>query len=156
MIERDTVRYHSDFFPGSMSKVTLSWGGSSSVEADVVNYSSHGVRVVIPSWHDIPRKGDSVRMRINQIWFKGMCIFAASGQGEALSMGLYFYDPKEQNQLRSLLWQYLKDCSRPFPFVSHEWEEFVYKVCNSDDRKPKEIGHRKKDMVMSKRKSLNK
>ena len=138
MNTRETARYQPDFFPSSMGKVTLLWDGSLPVEANVVNCSSHGIRVLILSLRDvfdIPKKEDTVRMRINQMWFIGTCVFASSEEDGSISMGIYFYDPIEQSLLRNLLWTLLKDCHRPFPYVSHEWEEFVYKVCHSDDSK---------------------
>jgi len=40
-------------------------------------------------------------------------------------------------------------------FVRHEVEEFIYKLCNSDDPKLQEMGHRHKQELIDKHKTLS-
>jgi hypothetical protein len=49
----------------------------------------------------------------------------------------------------------LKEDRRSNYFVKHEVEEFIYRLCNSDDPKLKEIGYQRKQELLDKHKSLS-
>jgi hypothetical protein len=49
----------------------------------------------------------------------------------------------------------LKKDNCPNSFVKHEVEEFIYKLCNSNDPKLQEMGHRHKQELIDKQKNLN-
>jgi len=144
--ERNSIRHYSELLPKSLSKVTISWGASSSIESDVVNCCSHGIRVLIPALQfptDIPKQNDTVKilMPIDQIWLTGMCVYSTNDLDGSVSVGIYFYNPSEQNFLSNLLCKSLDIPLQTCSFVCHEWEELVAKLCNSEDPKLKEIGH---------------
>jgi len=55
-------------------------------------------------------------------------------------MGIYFYNPSEQNLLHKLLLVSLDKKPQKFSFIKHEWEELVFSMCNSEDPKLQNIG----------------
>jgi hypothetical protein len=77
MKERHATRYDIKLLPKSMSKVTISWGVDSSVEANVANFCTHGMKVIIPmvmSPIDLPKKNDAIKVKlpIVQVCLTGM------------------------------------------------------------------------------------
>ena len=146
MNNRDFVRYGSELLPGNMSKATISWEGSAPFGSYVVNYSARGINVLIPALQipaKLPKEKEtlSVLLPIDQRWFTGRCIYLQKGPDGALSMGIYFNDPKEQSYLKDLLFHYLNTPRDSHNFVSYEWEELVAKLCDSDDPHLQKIGH---------------
>jgi hypothetical protein len=155
MKERNSLRYASELLPEDLLRVTISWGVGSSLESEVVNICAHGIRVLIPVskiMSNLPKKNDAVKLLIlrDHIWITGMCIYVTNESGGAVSMGIYFYHPSEQNYLNVLLSSTLDVLPQPDSFVCHEWEEFVGKLCNSEDPHLKEIGYHELDVLKSK------
>jgi len=152
MNKRDAVRYSSKLLPESMSKVTILWDGNPPIEANVMNYCAHGMRVIIPPLHAPNKKAREsetvlVQVSSDETWFTGMCVSATKGQDSSISLGIYFYNPSEQNYLRELLNKSLSENYQPSTFVSYQWEEIVDKLCDSEDSHLKEIGCKAKDIL---------
>ncbi len=149
MNKREYVRYDTRAFPGNMGEAAISWQGQSEIASAVANCSAHGIKVSIAhslAPPDLPKKKDivKVRMPIDDMWFTGMCIFAAKEADGSVSMGIYFYKPEEQNYLKDLLFKALEAPSSPDSFVSYQWEELVARLCDSDDPELKRIGQDKR------------
>lgn len=153
MFDRNAVRYDARFLPESLSSVVVSWEKNSSVESSVENFCSHGIRVSMPSSQiptAIPVKNETVQVLIptdssQHAWFSGMCVYTATEQDSRLSMGIYFYNPSEQNHLHKILYSSLKGQSESGPFIPHEWEELVDRLCNSEDPQLNQIGCRERE-----------
>ena len=116
-----------------MSRVIISWEGSSAIGAYVIDYSSHGIRVIIPSFQipiDIPKEKCTVMalMPIDEIWFTGTCIYATDDSSGFISMGIYFHKLEEQQWLEDLLSKTVNEFQRQCSFVSYEWEESLAKL----------------------------
>lgn len=153
--ERNSIRYCSELLPENLSKVTISWGTDSSLESDVVNCCTHGIRVSIPPlgiMSDIPKKNDTVKVLIpiDDIWITGMCVHVANKPEGTVSMGIYFYHPTEQNYLHNLLSIAINVKPQSDSFVCHEWEELVDKLCNLEDPKLKVMGYHELDILKAK------
>jgi hypothetical protein len=145
MNKRNYVRYGSELLPGSLSKVTLAWEGNSLIGSYAVNYGPHGISIVIPPLLNSPRmpkEKETVRvlMPIDEKWFTGTCIYVKNEADGSISMGIFFCLPEEQSYLKDLLFHSLNTPRDAHSFVSYEWEEFVSKLCDSDDPKLKKIG----------------
>jgi hypothetical protein len=148
MNNRNAVRYGSELLPESLSKVVISWAENSSFESSVENFCSHGIRISIPSQSvpmAIPGKNDTIRVLIpidsrQQVWFSGMCVYTTNEHNSHLSMGIYFYNPSEQNHLHNILYESINEQPKTHSFIPHEWEELVDKLCRSDDPKLKQKG----------------
>ena len=152
MNERNYDRYDTKLLPKSLRKVTVSWGVDASVESDVANFSTHGMRVIMPpltSPINIPKKNDAVKVKlpIVQVNLTGMCIYVTNELEGSVSMGINCYVPTEQNYLNKLLSKTLNVPLQECSFVCHEWEEFVDNLCNSEDPKLKNIGFHEKEML---------
>lgn len=152
MKERHSARYDIQSLPKSLSKVTISWGVDSSVEANVANFCTHGMKVIVPMAiypTDFPKKNDAIRVMlpIVQVWLTGMCIYVTNELDGSISIGIYYYIPIEQNYLNKILSNSLNVPLQECSFVSHEWEEFVEKLCNSEDPKLRNIGFHEKEML---------
>jgi len=152
MKERYSARYDTQLLPKSLSKVTISWGVDFSVDANVINFCTHGMRVVIPlemSPAELPKKNDAIKVKlpIVQVWLTGMCIYVTNELDGSVSVGIYYYVPIEQNYLNKLLTKNLNVPLQECSFVCHEWEEFVDKLCNSEDPKLRNIGFHEKKML---------
>lgn len=76
-----------------------------------------------------------------------MCVYVTHERDGSASLGIYFYHPDEQNYLNDLLSTALNVPPQACSFVCHEWEEFVDKLCNSEDSGLQEIGYHKRDML---------
>ena len=160
MNERNTVRYHSDLLPKSIRKVIVAWNGNSPIKANVVNCSAHGVKVLIPSSQalfEIPAKCSTVTVQIpkDKKSFTGMCVSAVTEQDGSMHMGIYLYNPDDQNYLQKFLYKSHNESHEPSSFASYEWEEFVSKLCSSDDPHLKEIGCEAKDILVMRQKISN-
>lgn len=152
MNERFSVRYDAELLPRCLDKVILSWMENSSIDSSVVNCCAHGMKVSIPPLPfptAIPQRNDTVMvlMPIDQIWFTGMCVYATSEHDGSVSMGIYFYNPKEQNLLHNLLIASLNKPQRTCSFISHEWEELVDRLCASEDPTLQEIGYQEMELL---------
>ena len=155
MNKRDSVRYGSELLPGSLSKASISWEGSSAVGSYVVNYCAQGVNVLIPRLlvpHDIPQEKDTVKvlLPIDQRWFTGSCIYARKESDGSVSLGINFSNPEEQSYLKDLLYHSLNIPRDAHSFVSYEWEELVTKMCDSGDPQLSEIGRHHREVIRAK------
>ena len=116
-----------------MSRVIISWDGSSAIGTYVIDYSAHGIRVIIPSFQipiGIPKEKSTVMvlMPIDGIWFTGTCIYATDDSSGFISMGIYFHKSEEQQWLEDLLSKTVSEFHRQCSFVSYEWEESLAKL----------------------------
>jgi hypothetical protein len=110
------------------------------------------MKVIIPqgmSPTDLPMKNDAIKVKlpIVQIWLTGMCIYVTNELDGSASIGIYYYVPIEQNYLNKLLSKNLNVPLQECSFVCYEWEEFVEKLCNSEDHKLRNIGFHEKEML---------
>ncbi|NVN91970.1 MAG: hypothetical protein HXX11_15400 [Desulfuromonadales bacterium] len=149
MNKRNRVRYTSDLLPDSFKSVYVSWDNNCPVEASALNYCACGIRVFIPSILssiNIPRTNRPIEvlLPIDKKWLSGMCISSTNQQDGSISMGIYFYNPAEQNYLQDLLYKSLKIDPQSHSVFSHKWEELLEKLCNSDDPYLRSIGYAKK------------
>jgi|GEM_PF-1213325 len=161
MDKRHAIRYDIGLLPKKLATTTILLGGDLSLESRVVNYCALGMKVVIPPSGapvEPPKKNDTVRVLLpvaadERLWFTGMCVHAAKEADDSVAMGIYFYNPDEQNHLYKLLFASLNELSPPSAsFVRHEWEELVAKLCEFDDPGMQEIGHREMDLIKTLRK----
>ena len=149
---RHSARYDIQLLPKSLSRVTISWGVDSSVEANVANFCTHGMKVIIPmemSPVDVPKKNDAIKVKlpIVKVWLTGMCIYVTNDLDGSVSIGIYYYVPIEQNYLNKILIYNLNVPLQECSFMCHEWEKFVDKLCNLEDPKLKSIGFHEKEML---------
>ena len=154
MRERYSTRHDIHMLPKSLRKVTVLWGIDHSIKCDVVNFCTHGMKVNIPPslpQTTLPKKNDVVKVKlpIIDLLFTGMCVYVANDAEDAISMGIYFYVPLEQNYFNKLLSENLNIPLQEGSFVSYEWEEFVDKLCHSEDPKLMSIGLREKEIQAS-------
>lgn len=143
MNNRNHVRYGSEQLTGSYRRVALSWQGKPLEGSYAVNYSAHGITVVIPAAaqrREIPAENDAVEVQlpVNQKRFGGRCVHCHREADGSLSMGIHFDDPADQECLQTLLCNALKVPEHSF--ISYEWEELVGKLCNSEDPKLQQLG----------------
>ena len=159
MNKRHSVRYDSDLLPKRLDKVSVSLMGNSSIESHVVNYCALGIRISIPPAEfpiDCPKKNETIKvlLPIDSLWLTGMCVYAAKEPDGSVSMGIYFYNPSEQNRLYNLLINSLNVPTLTSSFVSREWEELVEKLCASDDPRLQKIGLYEMGIILSQQKGL--
>ena len=152
MKDRHSARYDIQSLPKDLSKATISWGVKSSAEANVANFCTHGMRIIIPLSifpTNLPKKNDAIKIKlpIVQVWLTGMCIYVTNELDDSVYIGIYFYIPIEQNYLNKLLSKNLNIPLQECSFVCHEWEELVEKLCKSDDSKLKKLGFQEKVML---------
>jgi len=152
MKERHSARYDIQILPKRLSKVIISWGVDSSVEANVANFCTHGMRVIIPlliSPSSLPKRNDVIKVKlpIVNVHLTGLCIYVTCEHDSSVSIGIYYYIPIEQNYLNRLLNKNLNVPLQECSFVCHEWEEFVDKLCNSEYEKLKSIGIYERGML---------
>ena len=152
MRERYSTRHDIQLSPKNLRKVTILWGLDHSVKCDVVNFCTHGMKVNIPPplpQTALPKKNVVVKVKLPIIdhLFTGMCVYVANDTEYAISMGIYFYSPLEQNYINKLLSENLNVPLEECSFICHEWEEFVEKLCNSEDPELRKIGFREKEML---------
>jgi hypothetical protein len=145
MNNRSYVRYGSELLPAVLGRVTVTWQGTS-IASYVSDYSAQGISVIIPPLADgqqVPAIHDTLKVALpaQKNDFTGTCIHVRTEPDGSTSLGLFFTDPKEQQVLRTLLFNTLNSAKEPHRFVSYEWEELVGKLCNSDDPKLKKLGH---------------
>jgi len=146
MNKRSFVRYGSELLPGILSKATIAWAGTTLNESYVVNYSAHGIHIVIPplaSPFELPAENDVVKvlLPVAETWFTGNCVHVEHEGDGSICLGIHFQDAGEQNHLQTLLFNSLKAPEKTGSFVSYEWEELVGKLCASDDPNLKKIGY---------------
>ena len=145
MNERHSMRYDSEFLPEGLKKVAVSWDEDTSIETAVINCCAPGIRVIIPPLllpASIPRKNDIIKVLIplGPTWLSGMCVYVTNEHDGSVSMGIYFYNPSEQNHLNEILFKSVGISPQTHTFICYEWEELVARLCNSEDPKLKEIG----------------
>jgi hypothetical protein len=156
MHERHSIRYDAELLPEDLKNVTVSWGENASFETAVRNCCALGIRVSLPPLTPhagLPKKKDTVRvhMPIGRTWLTGMCVYAANEPDGSVSMGIYFYNPSEQNHLNSVLSRSLSYQAQLDRFISHEWEELVARLCISEDPDLKEFGKREREILLAHR-----
>jgi hypothetical protein len=152
MKERHVTRYDTQRLPKSLSNVSISWGTDSSAEANVANFCTHGMRVIIPMLQDptdFPKKNDTIKVKLSivNMALTGMCIYVTSEPDDSVAIGIYYFVPIEQNFLNKLLSKNLNVPLQECSFVCHEWEEFVEKLCDSDDPDLRVMGLQEKELL---------
>jgi hypothetical protein len=123
----------------------VSWQNTT-ITSNVVDYSAQGISVIIPPLDDglqIPAIDDAIKVALpaHNTDFTGTCIHLRTEPDGSTTLGLFFADPEQQQELRTLLFKALNSVTAPYRFVSYQWEELVGKLCNSDDPKLKQLGH---------------
>ncbi|NVN93530.1 MAG: SpoIIE family protein phosphatase [Desulfuromonadales bacterium] len=154
MKNRLVERYDSSILPDELTKVYIILKDGSHIESTVTNISSHGMRVDIslpPSnMMAVPQKKETIKVALlsGQIVFSGLCIYSDIGPDGRAGIGIYFYYPNEQTKLQKMLEEILsrfdsrsdsgskdKNPSDVKEYTPQEWEQFVQKICDSDDAK---------------------
>jgi hypothetical protein len=130
--------------------------GSSSIESHVVNYSALGIRVSIPPLGfpiEFPKKNETIKVLLptDHAWLTGMCVYSTMEPDGSVSLGIYFYNPSEQNHLYNLFINSLNVPTLTSSFISHEWEELVEKLCASEDPWLQKIGFYEMGIILSQR-----
>jgi serine phosphatase RsbU (regulator of sigma subunit) len=151
MNNRLVERYDSSILPNELTKAYLVMKDGTYIESEVVNISSHGMRVnifILSNLIEIPQKKETIKVALlsDQIVFSGLCVYSDIGPDGSAGIGIYFYCPNEQNKLHKMLKEILslfdfkhdsdskdKTPSKTKVFTQQEWEEFVQKFRNSDD-----------------------
>jgi hypothetical protein len=110
------------------------------------------MKVIIPvalSSTDLPKRNDAIKVKlpIVKLWLTGMCIYVTNEPDGSVTIGIYYYVPIEQNYLNKILSKNLNVPLQECAFVSHEWEELVDKLCNSEDPMLRNIGFHEKEML---------
>jgi len=154
MNKRHSVRYDSELLPKRLNKVSLSLMGNSPIESHVVNYCALGIRISIPPLAfpiDFPKKNETIKvlLPIDNTWLTGMCVYIAKELDGSVSMGIYFYNPCEQNHLYNLFINSLNVPTQTRSFISREWEELVEKLCASEDPGLQKIGLYEMGIILS-------
>ena len=156
---RHSTRYSFELLPDNFNTVTILWDDNAPIKSKVVNYSAHGIMVLISLLQiefDIPKENDTIKvlMPIDQMWLTGKCVSSTNKQDGFFTMGIYFYNPTEQNYLQNMLIKSLNKNHQPLSSVSYEWEELVDKLCNSDDPFLMKIGFAERDIMPGREKYI--
>lgn len=107
MNQRQTTRFDSLSLSEPLKKVSIILNNNKSIESFVINICSHGMRVSIPPENitdGIPGKNKKVNVCLIQgIKIEGTCVYVTRDQDNSISMGIYFFNPHDQNYLYELL-----------------------------------------------------
>ena len=138
MKKRRSVRYDTQILPKSLCKVTVSWGVDLSAEAEVANFCTHGMKVILPPLEPpapIPKKHDTIKVKlpIVQVWLTGKCIYATVADDGSVAMGICYLVPIAQNDLNELLYKTFKSPLRTCSSSCLEWEDLAGRQCPSED-----------------------
>ncbi|MDA8430818.1 MAG: hypothetical protein M0T70_16310 [Geobacteraceae bacterium] len=132
MQERHSVRYDTQILPKSLRTVTVTWGSDTAVEADVANFCTHGMKVIIPPVPppaDIPKKHDTIKVKLPvfPVWVTGKCTYVAVEEDGSVSLGICYFVPIEQNVLNEFLSKTMEGPLQTCSTVCHQWRELVGK-----------------------------
>lgn len=101
-------RHSSDQLPDSLSTVLLVLPDGFEIEAELADISSQGMKLSIPPTPvplAIPRKTETVEVvfRASRLRVTCRCIYSSYNPDGSISLGMYVFDPQQQDQLRALL-----------------------------------------------------
>jgi hypothetical protein len=105
---RVSQRYDAGLLLEDLTEVVLIFPDKQEIEARVVDISSQGIRVAIPSSRtpvSIPQKIEIVEIVFVTIHLRLSCryIFSMKDQKDNVLIGLYVFDPVDQNILRNIM-----------------------------------------------------
>ena len=108
METRHEIRHDGGLLHENLSRVTLVLPSTIELVARIVDISSHGMKVSIPTWGSslsIPGKNEIVEVFFQSInlHVSCRCIYVLCESEENVFMGLYVFDPDEQDRLRALI-----------------------------------------------------
>lgn len=106
MERRLTTRYNPEQLPGIMSTVLLVLPDGFGIESQLVDISSQGLKLSIPPMSiplSIPRKAEIVEVVFHDLHLTCRCIYSAYNPDGSICMGMYVFDPLQQDQLRGIL-----------------------------------------------------
>ncbi|WP_168205839.1 PilZ domain-containing protein [Geobacter sp. FeAm09] len=108
MESRLVPRHSSDLLPDSLSTVLLVLPDRFEIETQLVDISSQGMKLSIPPTAvplAIPRKAETVEVvfRASGLRVTCRCIYSSYNPDGSISMGMYVFDPGQQDRLRTLL-----------------------------------------------------
>ncbi len=130
MKERRSTRHDTQLIPNSLCKVTVSWALNSAVDAEVVNFCAHGMKVVFELLElpvTVPRKNDIIKIKlpIVQLWLTGKCVYVIGENGGPVSMGICYLVPLEQKDFKELLGKIFNNTLQPCSADCHERDGFL-------------------------------
>jgi hypothetical protein len=108
MENRHEIRHDGDLLHESLSRVTLTLPDKLELAASVVDISSHGMKVSIPTsgvFLSIPGKNESVEVHFQAIGLQVSCrcIYVLCETKDNMFMGLYVFEPDQQDRLHELI-----------------------------------------------------
>ncbi|MDD2540706.1 MAG: PilZ domain-containing protein [Desulfuromonadaceae bacterium] len=108
MERRVFKRYDADLLPEDVTRVKLIFPDKYEIEAGILDISSHGLRVSIPSssvFLSIPQKDESVKIifTATQLQVIGRCIYLMNGSSGSMLLGFYVLDPNDQSKLSKIM-----------------------------------------------------
>jgi len=130
MRERRSTRHDTQLIPNSLCKVTVSWAVDSTVEAVIVDFCAHGMKVLfeltqLPA--AVPKKNDTIKVKlpIVQVWLNGKCVYVKREPGDSVSMGICYLVPIEQNDFKELLGKIFNTTLQPCSADCHELDDLL-------------------------------
>jgi len=108
MENRHEIRHDGGLLNVNLSRVTLIMPDKLELAASVVDISSHGMKVSIPTsgvFVSIPGKNETVEVKFKAIGLQVSCrcIYVLCETKESMFMGLYVFDPDQQNRFNELV-----------------------------------------------------
>jgi hypothetical protein len=108
MENRFFTRHSLDQLPGTISTVLLILPDKFVIESQLVDISSHGLKLSIPPTPiplAIPRKAETadVVLHASRLRLTCRCIYSAYNPDGSMLMGMHVFDPHQQGLLRGLL-----------------------------------------------------
>lgn len=105
---RVSQRYDAGLLLEELTEVLVIFPDKQEIEATVVDISSQGIRVAIPSsgsGASIPHKIEIVEIVFVTIQLRLSCrfIFSMNDPNDNLLIGFYVFDPSDQSKLRIIL-----------------------------------------------------
>ncbi|KAB0665008.1 hypothetical protein F6V25_10275 [Oryzomonas japonica] len=108
METRLVPRHRSDQLPDSLSTVLLVLPDRFEITSQLMDISCQGMKLAIPPTPvplTIPRKTETVEVvfHASRLRVSCRCIYSSYNPDGSISMGMYVFDPHQQDQLRTLL-----------------------------------------------------
>jgi len=108
MAKRKLARHDAVLLLKDLTVVSVILPDKTEIESSVVDISSQGLKVSIPSSSfsfSIPRHDETVEVvfQVIRLRFTCRCIYSMYNQDGTVLLGLYVFDSKEQVKLRELI-----------------------------------------------------
>ncbi len=108
MERRVSKRYDADLLQEDETRVKLIFPDKYEIEASILDMSSHGLRVSIPSssvFLSIPQQDETVKIifTATQLHVIGRCIYLMNGSNGCMLLGFCVLDPDDQSKLSKIV-----------------------------------------------------